>query len=779
MKIYLKSYRSIIFEFYLLFIIVCQIRHFVSCADHSIGAVGGNDNTLPEETDTSSVYILNISFVEINELYYHFADGNYESFCRKNNNLFNKIIKSKVIGSKEIWESKDNNHCKSVRTFKAVNGHKYLCIILESDDFVFLRKLGKGKPYEDITHTRINFSILKFFFFDKGNFSEFVIDKTKINIYKLNLVYEFKDGVNCHKILYSDRVVYEYELNPEFGLLKGIYLDLLNNDFNIVNENDTSKKLDMEAGKSIPQNVPIHPNHYPKEIKLIGYQPVDPFDPFNSANFSEVFSGRYSVTMAELEYEYSISSIKCSMVKYNDTTIWEKSHESNIYPISMKLVRLKNVILLRFADHFIKLILKDNQWESKIYHYEKKLPEDETIGAVGGEAAPAVYLSPEELNAVSQCKKIDIDLEKSIINDYIERYEDIETSNGVFQAKEGNVFNSIVCSNELIWQASEGKFCKKIVVQSFNIKKCSYVSIFNVDGTITHYKKIDNVWKEGGTAIIFYLQEQKSQYIYKCEMNDGVLIFTTTFNYEILMVKDDNQRIWQSKNRSEMVVKIIKNYDPLRTVTNFSLYLVNGSIKHFEKVEKIWVEVDNKSLLDIGVKKTTFKFEYHDGRSYKSYSRRQNFLIQKVVKKSLEIWESKEDDHGLKAILMGSGKDEKFLSILLQSLNFVLLRKCGQRRPWENITHTRHRMNDMKFLKSDGTEIDKTEYHVDLLKTSFSYIFKPQVECHTIKHNDRELWKYDDPETRKRYPTSINLELTTNELKLKFDYNIEKKLNIT
>uniref|UniRef100_A0A3B0NB52 SfiI-subtelomeric related protein family member, putative n=1 Tax=Theileria annulata TaxID=5874 RepID=A0A3B0NB52_THEAN len=657
-----------IYKFILQFILVYKCITVVYCSDRA--GEGATSGLIPVTLNISSAATIEID---------HYKEGeNFRTFKARPGYNIKKIIKKNV----KIWTAQPEDNALKAVLMGSGKEPKYLGILLQSGKFALLRKFEKGKPYEDITHTRTDMSKVKMF-----NRTGEEIDSTQyiVDMLGLYFVYEFKDGLNCHKILYSDRVVYEYELNPEFGLLKGVYLDLFTNDFNIVNENGRSKKLDMDGGVSIPQHVLVHPNHYPKEIKLIGYQPVDPFDPFNSANFSEVFSTRYTVTMAELEYEYSISNIKCSMVKYNDTTIWQKSPESNIYPISMKLVRLKNVILLRFADYFIKLILKDNEWESKKYNYEKKEPEDETIGAVGGESDPAVYLSPEELDNFSKCKKIDIDLEKSIGNDYIQRCEDIETSNGFFLAKEGNVLNSIVCSNELIWQAGEGEYCKEVFVDDLLVSSCRYVSVKLVDGTYNHFTKTGNKWTKTQNGIVFDLKAEESTFLYRCEIDGDIKIFTRKLNFIFISVR------------------------------------------------------------------------YNENM----------------------IWEGNPNENSSKIVLKGKGKKKKYIILLINNENFILFHKSGKKQPWENITHTRHRMNDIKLFKSDGTEIDKSEYNVDLLKTSFSYIFKPQVECYTVKYNEQTVWNYNDTERNKRYPTSINLELTTNELILKFDYNIEKKLNIT
>uniref|UniRef100_A0A3B0MZF4 SfiI-subtelomeric related protein family member, putative n=1 Tax=Theileria annulata TaxID=5874 RepID=A0A3B0MZF4_THEAN len=655
-----------IYKFILQFILVYQCITVVYCSDRA--GEGASSGLIP--------VTLNISSATTRHIYYYKEGENLKTFNARPGRCICEIEK----GDNKIWTAHRNDNGLKAVVMGSKKEPKYLAILLESGMFVLLRKFEKGKPYEDITNTRVDMSKVKMF-----NRTGEEIDSTQciVDMTRLTIIYEFKDGVNCHKILYSDRVVYDYELNPEFGLLKGVYLDLFTNDFNIVNENGRSKKLDMDGGMLIPHLVPVHPNHYPKEIKLIGYQPVDPFDPFNSANFSEVFNTRYSVTMAELEYEYNISNIKCSIIKYNDTTIWEKSHDSNIYPISMKLVRVKNLILLRFVDHFIKLTLKDNEWESKKYNYEKKEPEDETIGAVGGEPAPAVYLSPEELNALSKCKKIDIDIQRDRENDWytIDKHENVIR----FSAKDGYLFGSVKRKREQIWVSEDSEFCKEIFVDALVFFSCRYVSVKLVDGTYNHFTKTENKWTKTENGVIFDLDTDDSTFLYECETDGDIRIFTARLNFKFVLARY----------------------------------------------------------------------------------------------KEKKVWEGYSNENSGKIVLKGKGKKEKYIIVLNKNENFILFHKSGKNQPWENITSQRHKMNDMKFLKSDGTEIEKTEYHVDLFKTSFSYIFKPQVECHTIKYDDMELWNYNDTETRKRYPTSINLELTANELILKFDYNIEKKLNIT
>ncbi|EAN30707.1 hypothetical protein TpMuguga_03g00865 [Theileria parva strain Muguga] len=780
MKISLLSFRSIIFKYSLVFILVAQIRYFTDCADHPGdsegavgGAIGGIGEILTKQRSVPKVHDLDIGDPSKTELYVHYKDGNYETFCSKAGNSFKKIIKTKKNVHKLIWEAKNDKNCEFVRILKRENGYKYMLIIVTGGSFRLLRKLPNGKTWQDITYTRKNFSTFKFFFFDDGKFKEFEPSRDLVSVYKFSVGYQFRSGINCHKIQLGDKVLYDYELDPEFGLLKGVYLDLLTNDFNILSRNDITKELNIEKAESIQTSVPVRYSNLPRELKLIGYEPVDPFDPFNPDNFSEICHTKYTVTRAGLDYEYDLTSVRCVTIKCGDDIIWNKPHDSDTHPLFMKLLKVEKRILLRFSDHFVYFIHIGTVWRPQKFLYK----ESEGLKEIH-EAVASITITEEQLNALSKCKKVNVDITKCENDTEFDRSFDDETGNGMLVARFGFVFNLIVSGKEKIWEADKGEYCKKIMVQSFDKKKCKYVTIFNVDGTIKHYKKIGDQWKTGGDSLIFYIQESSPSYTYSCEREGETLIFTTKLNYRFFMVKDEEEKIWQSRNRNESGIKIITNNNPSKERTNVSIYLSNGTIKHFEKRENTWVAMSNKAVLDLSIKKNDFHFICIVEGSCKSYFPNQNFKINKVIKGNLDIWTTQPNDQAVKAVLNGSGKEEKYLCILLESRNFVLLHKSGKNQPWEDITDTRHDLSQFQLFKWDGTEIKNPYYEVELSNTTYSYIFKENTNIGSIKYRNREIWFYGSG-SGVEYPHRLNLELTKNKLSLTFDLNIERKLHVT
>uniref|UniRef100_A0A3B0NKA1 SfiI-subtelomeric related protein family member n=1 Tax=Theileria annulata TaxID=5874 RepID=A0A3B0NKA1_THEAN len=153
-----------------------------------------------------------------------------------------------------------------------------------------------------------------------------------------------------------------------------------------------------------------------------------------------------------------------------------------------------------------------------------------------------------------------------------------------------------------------------------------------------------------------------------------------------------------------------------------------------------------KVTIDISKSKDTDQFNYLKNGDFRTFTPKPGYLFNKVVKKSLEIWNAKPEDHGLKAVLMGSKKEPKHLAILLKNNNFVLLRKVGKNKPWNNITSTRHDLTKLKFLGEADTEIKSSDFKVTLQNLSYTYRFNTGVSCKKINLGDDELWTpADDP----------------------------------
>uniref|UniRef100_A0A3B0MKC1 SfiI-subtelomeric related protein family member n=1 Tax=Theileria annulata TaxID=5874 RepID=A0A3B0MKC1_THEAN len=159
------------------------------------------------------------------------------------------------------------------------------------------------------------------------------------------------------------------------------------------------------------------------------------------------------------------------------------------------------------------------------------------------------------------------------------------------------------------------------------------------------------------------------------------------------------------------------------------------------------------TLVTLNISKTssTTEFDYSKDGDFRTYTPKDDHVFTKIIKKPLigstkVIWTAKPDDQALKVVLMGSGKDEKFLSILLQSGNFVLLRKPGKNKPWEDVTSKRRDVTKLKFHGDNDVELAKTDYDVTLQDLSYTYIFNTGVKCVKITYNNETMWSHtDDP----------------------------------
>ncbi|KAF5153119.1 hypothetical protein TpMuguga_03g02270 [Theileria parva strain Muguga] len=115
---------------------------------------------------------------------------------------------------------------------------------------------------------------------------------------------------------------------------------------------------------------------------------------------------------------------------------------------------------------------------------------------------------------------------------------------------------------------------------------------------------------------------------------------------------------------------------------------------------------------------------------------------------------------------MGSGKKEKYLSILLQSGRFVLLQKIAKGQPWQDITQNKHNFQGIKLFSLDeGTskyhELTREDYEPIVFEYRYGYEFRDNVKCVMITNNGKNMWTHTE-DTEFGYPKGVYLDLRRN-----------------
>uniref|UniRef100_A0A3B0NFY7 SfiI-subtelomeric related protein family member, putative n=1 Tax=Theileria annulata TaxID=5874 RepID=A0A3B0NFY7_THEAN len=361
----------------------------------------------------------------------------------------------------------------------------------------------------------------------------------------------------------------------------------------------------------------------------------------------------------------------------------------------------------------------------------------------------------------------------------------------VYTSKGNAMFNQVVmksssgccgstCSESetVIWETNDPqKYASKVFADG--VGACSStknVSIYMLNGEILHFTKggRNKPWRKSFHKINLNLDKTSSTIAYDFVHHGETRTFTAKPGYQfstiMLVTCREFRAFWKARNDDECSTKVTV-YGVQTTVTNINIFLNNSQVKHFHKANGKWVS-RTSIVLDIDKNKDNDLFEYRSTRHFGHFNPKPNLTIRKIVKTykynyfvstccgytccgpidELEIWTAKPDDHGLKAVLMGSGWGEKHLSILLQSGNFVVLRKRGQRRPWKDITQEKSDFSGVKMYSlEEGTsnyhELTGNDYDAIIFESRYGYEFKEGVKCVKITYNNETMWSHtDDPE---------------------------------
>ncbi|EAN33246.1 hypothetical protein TpMuguga_01g00002 [Theileria parva strain Muguga] len=176
--------------------------------------------------------------------------------------------------------------------------------------------------------------------------------------------------------------------------------------------------------------------------------------------------------------------------------------------------------------------------------------------------------------------------------------------------------------------------------------------------------------------------------------------------------------------------------------------------------------------LDVDKTGSTNDYEYskeNKDNKYHTYTVKQGNVITKVTKGNAVMWDSKNDDYGLKAIYMDHHNSPKYLAVLLQSGKFVLIYRAAydviERSDTNmNITHQRYDVTKLKFLGDSDAVIDASSYEPTIADRYYSFEFKNGAKCKKIKFGDDVLWKHDSEFGQ---IVSFHLDLISNKFFLK------------
>ncbi|EAN32891.1 hypothetical protein TpMuguga_02g00608 [Theileria parva strain Muguga] len=326
----------------------------------------------------------------------------------------------------------------------------------------------------------------------------------------------------------------------------------------------------------------------------------------------------------------------------------------------------------------------------------------------------------------------------------------------IYTAKGSSMFNQIIksggcCeSGGVIWTTND---ITKYATKVFTSMSGYTVSVHQINGEILHYGSHDfgAPWERVSNKIPLHIDNTSSKISFDYVHDGERRIFTAKPGFlfiKVLMLGTFSDHVfWEAKTDQECSSKVVV-YGVESSIKNINIFQNNNQVKHFHKVKRDWITT-TPFVLDIDINKNNDLFDYRSTRGFGHFNPKANLTITRIVKKELKIWSAKDNDYGLKVVLMGSRKDVKHISILLESGRFVLLSKSGKGDPWEDITQNKHNFSGVKLFSLDeGTskyhQLTREDYEPIVFECRYGYKLKDSVKCVMITNGNMLLWNHTE-----------------------------------
>ncbi|XP_954140.1 SfiI-subtelomeric fragment related protein family member, putative [Theileria annulata] len=638
--------------------------------------------------------------------------------------------------NKFIWESKIiigsdskviEKHANKVIFANPSNNMRYLAILLTTDEIVLLHNSCVRKCWEDITGTRNSISDLKAINEDN---TELDSSQYKLELNKFSYGIKFNYRVKCSKILYKDKVIYNYDGNKDFEFLRGIYLYLSSNRFYIVGRENVTKLLG-EENDLITLDVK-------KKQSTIEYQFVE------KTNYGS-FVCR--------------DSFFFNKITYNDKLVWESGSDK---------------------DYSYKVVLDSGSGSSSLKNI--------TLHLVSGNVVYFYNTSNlcQGAKWSEKYKTVSLNIDRTSSGTEFD-YKGEEGKN-IFSAKSGYVFYKIIDSEMIFWDSrSHFDFANKVVSYGTGSKK-DKVLLFHENNTVTNFYKADKWYSVIGVTLDISLSKDGNSFFYAEDYKLNVEVYYPEDKrafFKVIQSKtfESDKIIWEAENPEEYATKVLTDGCGKSSKNRVTIHMSNGEIKHFYSggMRKPWLETSGKIILDIKKKKSTIEIDYVEG-FFKTFTPKPGYQFKTVMLGSSWtwlvcgssccksaclgdhiFWEAQTDEEYATEVRIVPFKSSEYLIIFVNESKFVLFHKGGKDKTWNDITETRYDLANLKFYKkyndSEFTVVDSGQYKITNKNTSYIYTFKCDAECDLIQYMDKTLYIFK-PDFG--YPSKIYFDIYRN-----------------
>uniref|UniRef100_A0A3B0N5G4 SfiI-subtelomeric related protein family member, putative n=1 Tax=Theileria annulata TaxID=5874 RepID=A0A3B0N5G4_THEAN len=654
--------------------------------------------------------VLDIDINRDNDLFEYRSTRNFGHFNPKPNLTIEKIVKKDL----DIWTAKPNDHGLKAVLMGSGWNEKHLSILLQSGNFVLLRKSGKGEPWEDITNEKSDFSGIKMYSLEEGTSNYHLLTENDYDpiIFESRCGYEFKDSVNCMMITYNNTLLWSHTDDPEFGYLKGLYLDLPKDQFSVTNLKDQTKQL--------------------TKVKI-------------------VLDIQKTKSTSEFDYSY-----KNGVVTY--TT-------KDDYVFKMVVMKDLEIWTAKPDDHGLKVVLMGSGKDEEI-HLAVLLQNGKfVLLRKCGKGVNWTDITSDR-HDITKLKFLD---ENKVLtsSDFTVSFVDFSYE---FTFKDGVNCKKITYNNKLLWYHTDDP--------KFGYLKGLYLGLvsnrFFVKNQSNEVKKIEEnsetkpvmatvittpVTKPAITPVTLDISKAQSTNIFDYSTMDDFGTYKPKDGYAINVVKYGSDILWEVSDPTLFVNKVVVNGVRLLSLNDVKLYLVNGDVKRIIKVNRRWIDKETPLVLNISAQADSNFFNYNNNSDRITFTPKHELFINRVMENDQIVWETnKTIEYATKVTLNASDSRHKVLTIQMVRGDEVVFNNYGSHNKW-----VKEGYEDDN--KSDNPEASGSDVFSEQKMVTVTYPEIPNVQHYQINQipsNDNLHIQAKDRFDNWYNYTSTNLALRTN-----------------